>query len=462
MAVPPQSDVPRHAQGGRQTPALTEDMVIRQGEGRSRNPLRRRKAADPAPPAPWPVPSLARPTGSGEGVERESGGEGDGAAEGKKAQRDEGNGWFHNPFAKAKPGSSAADRSRVSSAQMWAGPRRGILVRRLLGAFAVLLLLFLSVKVNGKASEAQVRAAVDARVKASGTTFPSGAAVLWSAPLVKVFATYDPDHADDRSRALEPYAINGLDAQLGWNGEGTQSVIDLVMSDDVQSAGRDAGVVRATVQVQDGSWRCVAVPVFTVRRGGSTAFGLTAAPVYVPCGGLTTPPRGNTQGTSNDSELAALFKDDLLPPFLAAWAQSDSDNLNRYLLPGTVSFGLAGAYTGGGEGGRPKVDSVYIPQVEKGVDATRRTVTFTTTLVSTDGKGAQTSTYRIAVVKKNGQWYFASDPTPATGSVGGDQLPDVQPSEGSGEMYSRSPAPYPGATTSTDPQQSSPDASASR
>ncbi|WP_159039711.1 conjugal transfer protein [Streptomyces sp. TP-A0356] len=391
-------------------------------------------------------------------VEQETGGK----KTGKGADAPTGNGWFHNPFAKPKTSSAAADHSNVSSAQMWAGPRRGILIRRLLGAFAVLLLLFLFVKVNGKASKAEVRAEVDARVKSSSKSFPRGAAVLWAAPLVKLFATYDPAHADDRSRALQPYAVGSLDAQLGWNGQGSQSVIDLVMSDDVEVTGENAGVVRATVQVQDGSWRCVAVPVYTVRRGGSTAFGLTAAPVYVPCAGLTTPPRADAQNKSNDSELAQTFKSDLLPPFLAAWAQSDTDNLNRFLLPGTVSFGLGGAYTGAGDGGRPRVDSVYVPQVAKGEDPTHRTVTFTTTLLSTDGKAAQTSTYRVAVVKKNGQWYFASDPTPAVGSVGGDQLPDVQPSEGSGGMYSHSPAPYPRATTSTGVQQPSPAASATR
>ncbi|WP_189187324.1 conjugal transfer protein [Streptomyces albiflavescens] len=378
---------------------------------------------------------------------------------GKQAEASTGNGWFHNPFAKPKT-TSSVDRGSVSSAQMWAGPRRGILFRRMLGTLAVLLLLFLFVKMNGKASKADVQAEVDARVKSSASNFPRGAAVLWSAPLVKVFATYDPDHTDDRNQALEPYAINGIDAQMGWNGEGEQSVIDMVMSDDVQVTGKNRGIVRSTVQVQDGSWRCIAVPVFAVQRGGSTAFGLTAAPVYVPCAGLTTPPKENTQSGSNDSDLAHTLQSELLPPFMAAWAQSDAVNLKRYLLPGTTSFGLGGAYTGDQEGGRPTISTVYVPEAAKGQSGNRRTVTFTTTLLSTDGKASQTSMYQVVVVKKDGQWYFASDPTPAVGTVGGDQLPDVQPSKGTGGMYSQSPAPYPSATRSTDVQQPGSTASA--
>jgi hypothetical protein len=502
--VPPQGDAPQYGgaagqqpggqpQGRQQVPALTEEMLIRNGGdsgGRSRNPFRRKKPADPpAPPNPWldaagSAPGGAAGSANGHGAARQPASatavltgqrldeqrapEHSESAEpadkkGKKGKQTEaptGNGWFHNPFAKPKTSSSAGDRANVSSAQMWAGPRRGILVRRLLGLFAVFLLLFLFAKINGKASKAQVDAAVDARVKASAQNFPHGAAVMWSAPLVKIFATYDTEHADERSRALEPYAINGLDQQLGWNGQGKQTVIDLVMSDEVEVTGTNRGVVRGTVQVQDGSWRCVAVPLFVVKRGGATAFGLTAAPVYVPCAGLTSPPQSTSGGKSNDAALSETLRTDLLPPFLAAWVQSDTVNLNRYLLPGTVSFGLGGAYTGSGEGGRPTVETVYVPVADKGQDPDRRTVTFTTTLLGTDGKAAQLSTYQVAIVKKNGQWYFASDPTPAVGTVGGDQLPNVQPSQGTGGMYSQSPAPYPSATTSTDVQQPSPSASA--
>ncbi|MGW0704875.1 conjugal transfer protein [Streptomyces sp. NPDC002643] len=465
-------------------PALTEEMLLRDGSGSGGRWRRFGRRKKPAPPAPFdPGASAARAAYSAGGqmppgqlpsgqasmtgghppageppqpVERD----GAGGGKGKSAQASTGNGWFHNPFAKPKTSSSAGDRSNVSTAQMWAGPRRGILVRRLLGLFAVFLLLVLFAKLGGKASKADVEAAVDTRLKASATNFPEGAAVMWAAPLVKAFATYDPEHVDERVRALKPYAINGLDSQLGWNGQGKQTVIDLVMSSDVQASGRNNAVVRGTVQIQDGSWRCVAVPVYTVTRGGSTAFGLTAAPVYVPCAGMTSPAQDtSTKQASNDSALAQTLKTELLPPFLAAWAQSDTVNLDRYLLPGTVSFGLGGAYTGGAEGGRPTVEEVYVPVAGKGQDANRRTVTFTVRLLSVDGEAEQTSTYRIVVVKRNGQWYFASDPTPAVGSFGGDQVPDVQPSEGTGEMYSQSPAPYPSATTSTDVQQPAPSAS---
>ncbi|MFD7707295.1 conjugal transfer protein [Streptomyces sp. NPDC059786] len=490
MAVPPQGDAPNggvggrrpggQPEGGRATPALTEEMLIRGAgqDGRPRKLFGRRKAAEPAAPAnPWvtggdggqgrPANGTSRLPGDGgdtgpatEQLPRGGQKAGKKRKGGKEEEPPSGNGWFHNPFAKPKAGSSAADRAGVSSAQMWAGPRRGILFRRFLGVFGVLLLLFLFVKLNGKASKTQVQAEVDAAVKASEQDFPRGAAVMWAAPLVKLFATYDTDHAEDRSRALQPYTINGLDKQLGWNGEGEQAVIDLVMSEDVVTSGKSEAVVRGTVQVDDGSWRCVAVPLFTTERGGATAFGLSATPVYVPCAGLTSPPKDTQSEQQNDTDLARELTNELLPPFLAAWAQSDTVNLERYLLPGSQSFGLGGAYTGAEDGGRPTVDDVYVPVAGKGANADRRTVTFSTTLVTADGKAAQTSTYRVDIAKRNGQWYFAGDPSPAVGSVGGDQVPAVQPSEGTGDMYSHSPDPYPSATTSTATQQPSTSASA--
>ncbi|MDA5282546.1 conjugal transfer protein [Streptomyces sp. Isolate_45] len=464
--------------GREPVPALTEDMLIQQ-EGSSaggwfRNPFAKKRPVRPAPPNPWTVAANSIPgdvpvvSGSGEReaparrppsaqlpeeppaeTTRRDGKKGKKGKEERRPVAAEGNGWFHNPFAKAKP-SSGVDRGQVSTAQMWAGPRRGILVRRILGITGVLLLLFLFAKMGGKASKADVQALADQQASANKGDFPRGAALMWAAPLVKAFASYDPAQADARSTALKPYAINGLDERLGWNGQGKQVVIDMVMSTDVQVTAADRAVVRATVQVQDGSWRCLAVPLFAVQRNGSSAFGLTAAPVYVPCSGLTTPSKDVTSA-SNDAALAQTFKSDLLPPFMAAWIQSDNANLARYLLPGVTSFGLGGAYTGGGGGGRPVIGEVYVPAVAKGQDASRRTLTFSVTLKSSaDTKAEQTSAYQVAIAQSNGQWYFASDPTPVLGggSVGGDQLPNVQPTKGSGGLFSQSPTPSPGSSAS--------------
>ncbi|MFB0626834.1 hypothetical protein [Streptomyces sp. AB3(2024)] len=463
--------------GREPVPVLTEDMLIRPergaGGGWFRNPFAKKRPAPPTPPNPWLIATSSPPgdtSPEGGAPERgtpahrapgtglpEAATAGTARGNGKKGKKEdrpaaqEGNGWFHNPFAKARP-SSDLDRGQVSTAQMWAGPRRGILVRRMLGILTVLLLLFLFAKVGGKASKAEVQALADKQTSSERADFPRGAALMWAAPLVKAFASYDPAQVEARSTVLRPYAINGLDGQLGWNGQGKQAVIDLVMSTDVQVIAADKGIVRGTVQIQDGSWRCVAVPLFVVQRSGSSAFGLTAAPVYVPCSGMTTPAKA-AASASNDAALAQTFKSDLLPPFMAAWIQSDSANLARYLLPGTTSFGLGGAYTGSRGGGRPVIGEVYVPQAAAGQDASRRTLTFSVTLKSTaDAKAEQTSAYQVAIAQSNGQWYFASDPTPVLegGGIGGDQLPDAQPTKGSEGLFTQGPssAPTPGPSGS--------------
>ncbi|WP_189135102.1 conjugal transfer protein [Wenjunlia tyrosinilytica] len=450
---------------------LSEDMAARNrkskgkkksgsdGGGWFRNPFAKQgPGAVGPPPNPWvaasvsaapPTPADTRrslaPTPAGAPAAEQAGGEGSRKRKQKKAPKvqEPDAGWFRNPFAKPQT-SAKVGRDQVSPAQMWSGPRRGILVRRVLGVIAVLLLFFLAVNIGKKVNKSDVDAMVAKKVKAAGVSFPRGAAVMWAAPLVKTFATYDEDFVQQRSQALAPYAVNGIDEQMGWNGSGKQTVLDMVMSNDVQVADSSHAVVSATVQVQDGSWRCLAVPLYMVKRGRSTAFGLTSAPVYQPCQGLTSPPQGNRNSAPNDTGLASTFKSELLPPFMAAWAQGDSENLARYLLPGVKSFGLGGAYTGSDDGGRPQIGDVYVPSAKAG-DPDHRTVTFTVSLLGLDGKAVQQSTYQVEVQRRNGQWYFAGDPAAAVDQqgVGGDSVPQSKPTSGTGEMYSHTPAPLP-------------------
>ncbi|WP_369201021.1 conjugal transfer protein [Streptomyces sp. PU-14G] len=454
---------------GQRRPELTEDMLIarqpqEEKSGWFRNRLKKKQRPSTTQANPWVSAAphrSARPHqepqasqfGQHQGMGHAQGAEH--RLETSRGQKDEkkrdkkpakareqtpvestsGNGWFRNPFAKSARNSST-DKGAVPASQMWAGPRRGILVRRLLGLVAVMVLLYLSVGLNGKADQGEVEGLVRKATKPAKTVFPEGDAVMWAAPLVKAFATYDGDKSDKRLQALKPYAINGLDSQLGWNGQGKQAVLDMVMGADVKVLSDNRAVVRSTVQIQDGSWRCVSVPVYAVERGDSTAFGLSAAPVYTPCAGLTTPPPPR-KTLKNDEGLASMFQKELLAPFMAAWVQSDTDNLKRYLLPGTTSFGLGGAYAGEGEDTSPKIDTVVVPEPEKGESPDRRTVIFDVTLTSVDGEATQESQYQVQVAKKDGQWYFASDPVPVVGAenVGGEQVPEAEPSTGTGDMY---------------------------
>ncbi|WP_340560124.1 conjugal transfer protein [Streptomyces sp. GSL17-111] len=449
-------------------PPLTEDMVIRAQPGPSERMRglmgRQKQPSEPAPPGdtwtrtdgadPGPAPSLPEPGGKGR---KERGQRGRRAVGGRgrqdreqapgKADATGDTGTTGKPGKRGKAGKAPKGRV-VSPAQKWAGARRAVIARRFLGVLAVLTLFFLAVTVNGKATPADVRAILDRQAEPEKDTFPDGAAQLWAAPVVKAFATYDAELAEQRAQALAPYAINGLDPQLGWNGSGRQSVLDMVIGRDVQRTGEDRGTVHATVQIQDGSWRCVAVPLYMVRREGTTSFGLTGAPVYTSCSGITTPPE-RQGGADNDTELAATFATELLPPFMAAWQQGDKTNLKRYLLPGVTSFGLGGAFTGSGTGGRPTVDDVFVPVPKKGDAGDRRTVTFTVTMLGLDGEAAQTSRYSVAAQRRDGQWYFAGDPTPPVGGTvnGGGGVPEVRPTEGPTDLFSPSQSPTPDPDT---------------
>lgn len=318
----------------------------------------------------------------------------------------------------------------------WAGARKVVLLRRLTAITIIVLLAVLVINIGKKASRSEVSQMVAAQVAAAGGSFPAGDAVMWSAPLIKGFGTYDSKLVDNRAQALAPYVSSGLDPQLGWNGQGSQQVIDMVISSDVHGVGTNQAVVYATIQIGDGSWRCVAVPVISSHPAGQQtfAFALTSAPTYVPCGYVTVPTQVANATTSNDDTLAKTFQGDLLPPFLAAWAQGDRTNLTRFELPGVVSYGLAGAYTGSGPNSRPAVNNVIVPlpNPNDANPTTTRTVQFDVTFLALDGHATQTSTYQVGVQQVNGTWYFTGDPAPVVNPLGvGGQSPAApRPTQG--------------------------------
>ncbi|NKS56334.1 hypothetical protein GS504_01730 [Rhodococcus hoagii] len=290
--------------------------------------------------------------------------------------------------------------------------------------------MFIAISVGGKASSSDVDALVAQAVGNATTSFPAGDATVWAAPVIKLFATYDPARSAERTAALAPYTGGGLDPQLGWNGAGSQKVVDMVVNPTVTGIDGSNATVHASVQVDDGSWRCIAIPMYAQRPddGGRPAFGLAALPVYEPCAGVTIPPRNPNQPKRDDT-LAKEFTTTLLPSFMGAWIAGDSTSLTRYVLPGQKLYGLGGAFTGAGEGQKPAISDVVVPAADDLPDPARRTISFTASLLGLDGRAQQRATYDVDVVQDNGQWFIASDPRPATtySLVGGSSLPNVKP-----------------------------------
>ncbi|NKS74829.1 hypothetical protein GS531_25025 [Rhodococcus hoagii] len=203
--------------------------------------------------------------------------------------------------------------------------------------------MFIAISVGGKASSSDVDALVAQAVGNATTSFPAGDATVWAAPVIKLFATYDPARSAERTAALAPYTGGGLDPQLGWNGAGSQKVVDMVVNPTVTGIDGSNATVHASVQVDDGSWRCIAIPMYAQRPddGGRPAFGLAALPVYEPCAGVTIPPRNPNQPKRDDT-LAKEFTTTLLPSFMGAWIAGDSTSLTRYVLPGRSSTASVG------------------------------------------------------------------------------------------------------------------------
>lgn len=493
-AIPPKTPA---LQGYPSEPAQTPTMAVTTPEaatGQPRDPQPQQQAPakvskpqPPSTPVPQQTSTRADPSAALQTSTRHSQEYGDGPAleqrpgrarllarrnhtDGKKSKKDRNQQQQNTDEKKSsRKGlfrTKTADGTPLSVAQAMRGRRKWVFLRRAFMFVVGIAVLVVAVDVIAKPSQQQVTQITRAEIAKESTSFPIGDATTWAAPLVKTFGTYSPGTTDQRRQALAPYITTGLDEQLGWNGDGSQTVIDMVMSSTAQplTAAQDprcnqsnCAILHATIQIQTGSWLCIAIPTYAVKRPdvGSTAFSLLQAPAYVPCSGVTSPPALTTTTVQNDQGLADTFARGLLPQFMGAWVAGDQTSLSRYVLPGFHTLGLGGAFTGAGDGGTPAITDVFVPEAgsDNGIAADARTVTFTAQFLSLDGHATQESTYQVRVRRQAGQWFIADDPTPAYSAtgVGGSGVPAPKPTT-SGAPPSASPDPYPTGNNTGRPQ----------
>src|SRR5699024_242152 len=185
--------------------------------------------------------------------------------------------------------------------------------------------------------------------------------------------------------------------------------------------------VFATYQIEDGSWRCVTIPVYAYKPqelAGEApwAFALAANPVPTPCAPRTGAPRIDPDEGSDlkpNGTVGNTLGSDFFPGFFAAWAASDSNALAQYAVPGFTTIGLGGAYSSVPP---PTIANVELPTEDEGPfegELYEARVTVTWTLA---GSTSQVNAdYIVPVTLTGDRWYVAGEPIPTTQSsdVGG-------------------------------------------
>ena len=246
--------------------------------------------------------------------------------------------------------------------------RRNSAVKFIIGLLSALVVfnLILLAMVNGKASSSQVAAEVKRQNAEAGKGYPKGAAVQFAGQVLRVWGTWDEDNPGAHQTYLTPYLSMGMDEQGGWNGKGKQQVQYASMNPEPVVVDKNRAIVSGSYQIQDGSWRCVAIPVFAYHSPGTTgasqwAFALSGNPSPVPClprtGADTVENYTLGSNLEEDDTVNRALQDNFFPGFMSAWGASDTDGMNQYAVPGLTLTGLGGSVA---SSPRPSIGDVHL------------------------------------------------------------------------------------------------------
>ncbi|HYK32930.1 MAG TPA: conjugal transfer protein [Streptosporangiaceae bacterium] len=235
--------------------------------------------------------------------------------------------------------------------------------------------------------------------------FPVSLASAFALEFGQVYLNFSPATAAARASELAPFLPAGTDAQLGWNGSGSQTV------QSVQPAGVDVRSANSAVVslLAEANGRLIelSVPIYYA-DGGLVVSGqpaLIAPPVGI------VPPAGPKV---TQDRLAQQTLSRLLPAFFRAYASGSSSQLAAFAAPGTRLSGL------GGEVGFGSIVNVSVPTTGGSASSALRNITVTVAWLpvstpsagppnpSAGGRAQIDMTYSMTVVQRAGRWYVSS------------------------------------------------------
>lgn len=202
------------------------------------------------------------------------------------------------------------------------------------------------------------------------TNFPLDQAGRFAADYARICLTHDatPGAGDQREAQLARYVSSGTDTRCGWNGQGSQTVLDASWTGESEPidvpgyAGRSR-MMNVRVLTSTGS-RIVTVPVYVADLASGNGMRVIGDVGEMPQPTLATVPEVQPPAAVDSRLGEALTQGEFFQQFFAAWGQSNGAALQRFVTPD------ASGRTTGGLGG--SVSTPTIQEVEvflpKGVD----------------------------------------------------------------------------------------------
>lgn len=290
----------------------------------------------------------------------------------------------------------------------------------LLCATLVFSLLAFAVALS-KPDQGAINSKVKSAVAQSGRDYPTGSAVQFAGQVLRVWGTWNEDNSSAHQVNIAPYLSSGMDPQGGWNGEGNQSVEYAVMNPEPTVVDKHRALVSGTYQIQDGTWRCVTIPVYAYHQAGTSggsswAFALSASPAPTPCAPRTGAAQVDNYNLGanmqDDQDVDQTLQQTFFPGFMAAWGASDTDGLNQYTTSGVTLTGLGGAVESTPQ---PTISEVHLFYSGDSVAQNKTYKTVATVAWTVKGSQATiTATYVVPLKKTGDRWYAAGEPQPVS------------------------------------------------
>jgi hypothetical protein len=227
--------------------------------------------------------------------------------------------------------------------------------------------------------------------------FPVSLAEAYALEFGDAYLNFSPATAASRSKALATFLPAGTDPQLGWNGAGTQQLLDEQVA-GITVLSPHTAVVTLLARLDDGSVMELGVPVYAA----SGSMSVSGDPALLP-GPITGAVPAGDQAAADQATEATLQSQ--LAGFFAAYASGDQATLARFVTPGTHLGGLGGEVTFGA------IDAVHAP-----AGGSIRSIAVTVTWqMPSQSAGRRTGavasasaalqmTYELTVVRRAGAW----------------------------------------------------------
>jgi hypothetical protein len=312
----------------------------------------------------------------------------------------------------ADPGDEAllADSAPAQSTRPASRPRRGAGGRWLIwAARAVVWIVLLLIGYRGVTAIVTGRSAPAPATGSSAPpagAFPTTLAEAYALQFGNVYLNFSPSTATRRASLLTTFMPTDTDAQLGWNGAGTQTLSSEEVA-SVQVHGAHTAVVTLLALINRDQLIELGVPVYA--DGGRIV--VTGEPALLPPPARAVPPQ-NVTGNTDPTAVAELQAQ--LPAFFRAYASGGQATLNRFLTSGSPVTGLGSAFTLG------SVESVTAPFGGATRDITVVVVwqansgaTGTIPPATAAAPASLEMTYRMTVVRQGTNWYVQSIGTSA-------------------------------------------------